>query len=66
MSGSDVEYGTWEQNRHSNLEILQQSDLFTDVRLRVEDETFHAHRYIPTNQSSLIDQSQLMNKTNHI
>ena len=47
MSGSDVEYGTWEQNRHSNLEILQQSDLFTDVRLRVEDETFQAHRYNP-------------------
>lgn len=46
MSGPDVEYGTWEQNRHSNLEILQQSDLFTDVRLRVEDETFHAHRAV--------------------
>ena len=41
-----MDYLTWEQNRHRNLEVLQETELFTDVVLVVEGETFPGHRVV--------------------
>ena len=41
-----MDFLTWEQNRHRNLELLQETDLFTDVCLVVEGERFPSHRVV--------------------
>ena len=41
-----MDFLTWEQNRHRNLEVLQESDQFTDVCLLVEGERFSGHRVV--------------------
>ena len=41
-----MDYLTWEQNRHRNLEVLQETEQFTDVTLVVEGEKFPGHRVV--------------------
>ena len=41
-----MDYLSWEQNRHRNLEVLQETEQFTDVSLVVEGETFPGHRVV--------------------
>ena len=37
---------SWEQNRHRNLEVLQETDQFSDVVMVVEGERFPGHRVV--------------------
>jgi len=41
-----MEYGSWEQNRHNNLDLLARSEELTDVTIVVDQATFPAHRVV--------------------
>ena len=41
-----MEYGSWEQNRHTNLDWLARAEDLTDVTIVVEQTTFPAHRVV--------------------
>ena len=42
----EMEYGSWEQNRHNNLDCLVRGEELTDVTIVVEETTFPAHRVV--------------------
>ena len=42
----EMEYGSWEQNRHNNLDLLVRGEELTDVTIVVEETTFPAHRVV--------------------